>query len=133
MSEPDILNKEEQQRQELLSPNQLVHLPDFVIVNSLLTKQNGAQYEIIRKSAHDGTLLFTKELLFRVLEPILTRTSFYKLEEPTDMNKVRYEVGLITLTTTRHADGMVDLPIGRYPGEIQTVSLPVRQVVEDKK
>ena len=115
---------------EQINPSDLyTPLPDFITVNPLLTKENGAQYEIIRGSTHDGTLLFTKELLWETLKPIVTCRSFFKEDgEPSDteMMGIKYEIGLITLLTEYHVEDGVDLPCGHYSGEIQETRMPVR-------
>jgi hypothetical protein len=82
------------------------------------------QYRIRRGSAHDGTLVFTYENIWRALEPLVTRTSYYKLTEPpSEPGVVRYTVGRARLAAVY---GMVDLPVGRYPGQRERVTVPVR-------
>ncbi len=110
-----------------INPSEISNLPDFVTVNPKLTKETGAQYEIIRSSTHDGTMVFTKELLMSVLSPIVNRVSFFKPEEPTDMSKVRYEIGLIKLETDFREK--VTLPCGEFPGQVEKTTLPVKMEV----
>jgi len=81
------------------------------------------QYRIRRGSAHDGTLVFTLENIWRALKPLVTQTSFYKPEPPQDSMTVSYVVGLARIATVY---GMVDLPVGRYPGQRERITVPVR-------
>src|SRR3990167_10165696 len=61
-----------------------------------------SQYKIIRSTAHDGTLLFTKEVIARTLIPICDATSFYKPEEDKfnkAKDRITYVIGDIELET----------------------------------
>jgi len=83
-------------------------------------------YSIIRGSAHDGTLLFTLELIQKALEPLAAKASYHKPREQEFTEKrerVRYEVGPLRIATVF---GQVDLPVGRRPGVRQRVRIPVR-------
>jgi hypothetical protein len=95
-------------------------LPEHTTVNPLLSKLNGAQYEIIRSSTHDGTLIFEKELLLAVLFPVIYKLSFWIHEKIAE----KYEIGLIRLETTYY--DIVDLPCGKFPGEKQLATMPVK-------
>ena len=84
------------------------------------------EYKIIKKSSHDGTLMFTGDIIAKTLEPLFNMTSCYAKTKPSDESKVKaiyYIVGDLEL---KSEFGMVDLPIGRYPGQTDTVTIPVR-------
>lgn len=53
------------------------------------------QYKIIRESTHDGTLLFTQQVIFKAIEPLLKGQSYYKPEEKQFINakEIKYIVG----------------------------------------
>ena len=95
-----------------------------VTFNPELTKDN-CQYQIIRGYTHDGTLLFTKDIIFQVLDPIIRGYSYYK-PDGEDVIVKGYEVGLITLESEYLEQA--DLPCGKVPGLRETASLPVRCV-----
>jgi|GEM_PF-5842788 len=80
------------------------------------------QYRIIRQQAHDGTLMFTQQLLTEALRPLLLRTSFYKPEPPAPGYVPRYTVGEIKLATVL---GRVDLRHGARPGQKERITIPV--------
>ncbi len=81
------------------------------------------QYHIRRGSRHDGTLIFTIEVMREALKPLMERTSFYK-PEPSPVGKAaRYIIGQITRTIEY---GEQDLPVGRYPGLHEIIDIPVR-------
>ena len=82
------------------------------------------QYRIIRQQSHDGLVAFTEELIARALLPLVTRTSFYKPAGEPDKFR-HYVVGWLRLAT---AYGMVDLPCGRYPGQRERLTIPVRTI-----
>lgn len=87
-------------------------------------------YSIVRGSTHDGTLLFTLELIEEPLVLLATRHTFHKPREAefTAAKEVRYVVGPMRLATVF---GMVKLPCSetnRYPGERQRMRIPVRMV-----
>jgi len=100
-----------------------LEMPDYIAFNPNLTKQTGAQYEIIRHIKHDGTAIFERELIGKIMENLFDKTSFFKGDNTEGVKDIKYEVGLITIETVF---GIVDLPIGRYPGETQTASIPVK-------
>ncbi len=82
------------------------------------------QYRIIRTCAHDGTLLFMRELIESALvEPIMYSCSYYKPEPPPEGARIHYTLGWMRLISVY---GIVNLPAGRYPGERQRVIVPVR-------
>lgn len=101
-----------------LRPEELAHIrfdPEIV-----------PEYRIIRGTRHDGTMLFTEELIGNALMPLVNRESYYRRTKPADWSTVRdirYVVGLARLAT---AYGTVDLPVGRYPGQRERITIPVR-------
>jgi hypothetical protein len=85
------------------------------------------QYRIRRCSTHDGTLLFSIELMVNALYPLVTLASYFKLDGvPPDGAQMKYTVGRIRRWG---AYGRVDLPAGRFPGMVEAVSIPVRAEV----
>ena len=85
------------------------------------------QYRIIRQQVHDGCVDFTADLVMQALWPLVLRESYYA---PDGVPEVlpHYVVGMVRLAV---AYGTVDLPVGRYPGQRERLTLPVR-VVEPK-
>lgn len=82
-------------------------------------------YQVIRQTSHDGTLLFTHELLASALVEIANMHSYSKKLPPKDWDKViaiKYTLGPLWLTTVY---GRVNLPAGNYPGEKQRVRMSV--------
>jgi hypothetical protein len=100
-----------------------IEVPSHIKTNEKLSRVNDAQFDIIRNSTHDGTLLFTRELLGRAIENLVNKESFYKGDNMEGVTDIEYEIGLISLSTVF---GTVDLPVGRYPGEKQRVRIPVK-------
>ena len=86
-------------------------------------------YSIIRTSAHDGTLLFTYELIEKALLLLAAKASFDKLREEeftAQRERVHYTVGPLRLATVF---GLVKLPLSEtrlYPGQRERVRIPVR-------
>ncbi|MFC8685966.1 hypothetical protein [Brevibacillus porteri] len=84
-------------------------------------------YQIIRSSSHDGTLLFTMSLMDKALLPLLNKQTYCSNtiteEELKKISDIEYTIGDIRLETEF---GMQDLPTGRYPGQTDTVYIPVR-------
>ena len=82
------------------------------------------QYRIRRGSHHDGTLLFSVELMHEALIPLFDMGSYYKPMGPPSAGMMpRYTIGRIKRFSVY---GLVDLPVGRYPGERERVVIPVR-------
>lgn len=85
-------------------------------------------WDIIRWYGHDGTLMFTREMLQEGLINIVNQLSYYKPTEP-DWNKVigiNYVIGPM-----RHATvfGMVKLRCSKtrlYPGVKERIRIPVK-------
>jgi len=82
------------------------------------------QYRIRRASSHDGTMLFSMELMNKALTPLFERSSYYKpIGEPPQGMRPRYTIGRINRFSVY---GRVKLPVGVYPGERECVVIPVR-------
>jgi len=84
------------------------------------------EYHIIRESTHDGTMLFTSQLIAEVLEPLVNRQGYCKASAPEDLSTIKeinYIIGEIELKSNY---GMKDLKYGKYPGVTNVVSIPVR-------
>lgn len=82
------------------------------------------QYRVIRTQTHDGTTMFTPQLLMDTLLNLFRQNSYYTpMGPPPDGYLPHYTIGHI-----RHAlvFGMVDLPAGRYPGCRESFVIPVR-------
>lgn len=83
------------------------------------------QYVIRRGSTHDGTLVFTIELIHKALINLLNKSSYYKPmgECPEGMKPV-YTIGKIRRYGIY---GNVDLPIRpNVPGVRERIAIPVR-------
>lgn len=82
------------------------------------------QYRIRRASSHDGTLLFSMELMQKALTPLFDLSSYYKpMGKPPHGMRPRYTIGRIKRFSVY---GRVKLPVGVYPGERECVVIPVR-------
>lgn len=101
--------------------NRYAIIPENVTYDDSIEKE----YDIIRGSGHDGTLIFTYENINRCLSGLLDRTSFFKPTEPDwdTISEIEYMVGDIQIY---HAYGKVKLPCGIYSGVAELVKLPVR-------
>jgi hypothetical protein len=100
-----------------------IDCPKHIKTNPKLSRINDAQYDIVRQTSHDGTLLFTRELIGKAVENLINKNSYFKDDNIEGVTDVEYEIGLISLATVF---GKVDLPIGKYPGEKQRVRIPVK-------
>jgi len=86
-------------------------------------------FNVIRQSGGDGTMLFTIEMLQKALIGIVTMQSFCVSTEPKDWSKVksiRYTIGKM-----RHATvfGMILLKCSKthkYPGQKERIRMPVK-------
>lgn len=86
-------------------------------------------YWVIRQAAHDGTLLFTQQLIARTLVEVVQMTSCYTLGIPEnldDVKEIRYVLGPIKLSAVF---GVVDLPVGRFPGQRERTRMAVKSTV----
>ncbi len=100
-----------------------IALPEHITINPNLTKKTGAQYEIIRGSSHDGTLLFTCQLLAKCMEPVVNKKSYWKGQNLEGVKDVKYEIGVISMATVF---GRVKVPAGEINGERQRVRMAVK-------
>lgn len=96
--------------------------PDYIRVNTALTNETGAQFEVIRTLNHDGTLAFSKEVLSKAIDAILGKTCYYAPEGYDGVIDRTYIVGDVTITKQFM---QVELPIGVVPGVRETVRIPV--------
>lgn len=84
------------------------------------------RYNITRQHVHDGTLIFTAELIQGLLLPLVNMQSYHKLTAPKDWEKVRgmaYTVGYL-----RHVviAGEFKLDNRMYPGVRERIRIPVK-------
>jgi hypothetical protein len=86
------------------------------------------EYHVIRNITHDGTMMFTQEVLDKALIPLINRTTCCKTSEPEDISKVKWMGYIIGEVELKEEFGMKDLACGRYPGVTDTVTIPVRCV-----
>jgi len=100
-----------------------IEVPSHIKTNKKLSRVNDAQFDIIRQSSHDGTIMFTSELLCGSIENLINKQSFYKDDNMKEVIDIEYEIGLISLSTVF---GEVDLPAGRCFGQKQRVRIPVK-------
>jgi hypothetical protein len=84
-------------------------------------------YQIIRQSSHDSTLLFTMQVIGEALKPLVRMESYYAKdltdEEIKQVQSIEYTVGNIKLESEY---GKVKTRVGEIPGVTDTVSIPVR-------
>lgn len=100
-----------------IDTSHIVYDPNF--------KRQDRQYWIIRGGGHDGTQIFTFEMLRDAVAPLVTQQSCFKrdiIENDVGLIGMRYRVGPMLLSTVY---GMVDLRCGRYPGQRERVRIPV--------
>lgn len=100
-----------------------IEMPKWITYNPKLSKRNHAQYDIVRNTTHDGTLIFERELIGNIIKNLADKTSFYKKDNQEGVIDIIYEVGDISIATVF---GMVNLPCGRFQGEKQRARLPVK-------
>jgi hypothetical protein len=107
--------------------NRLFNVPENTYLSHVIfDKDVIPEYHIIRESKHDGTMAFTFRVISKALEPIVNMQSYNKatlLEDLSSLKAINYTVGEIELQTEF---GMVDLPIGNYPGQTDVVKIPVK-------
>ena len=103
-----------------------LEMPEWITFNPKLSKRNGAQYDIIRQTTHDGTLIFEKELIGKTIENLANKSSYSKTDDQEGVVDRKYEVGYISIATIF---GIVELPAGKYPGERQRTRMPVKCTV----
>jgi hypothetical protein len=86
---------------------------------------NNCQYFRIQQSSHDGTFMFSDELLLDLLEGLVLKSSYYIPSLVATWDNVlgiHYEVGDIRRSVVF---GNVELPCGNYPGQKERVRIPV--------
>jgi hypothetical protein len=84
------------------------------------------EYNLIRSSTHDGTMMFTHQLMCEAVECLVNRTTCYVKTQPkypSTIKDMKYIIGDIELKTEY---GIKDLNCGRYPGVTDTITIPVR-------
>lgn len=82
------------------------------------------EFSIIRGSTHDGTLLFSIQILEKVLVPVLSCSICHAKRQPPAGAKLQYTVGPVTVEILK--TGLVDLPVGKRPGQVEQASMPVK-------
>lgn len=84
-------------------------------------------YQIIRQSSHDGTLLFTTLVIEEALNPLVRMESYCAKdlteEEIKQVQSIEYTIGNIKLESEYRR---VTTGAGEIPGVTDTVSIPVR-------
>lgn len=84
-------------------------------------------YQIIRESSHDGTMLFTLKVISEALEPLVKMESYCNKdlteEEVHKVKKIEYTVGNIKLESEYKK---VNTKVGEIPVVTNTVYIPVR-------
>ena len=81
------------------------------------------QYKIIRQQSHDGTQMFTWQMIRDSMLNLFHMNSYYRpMGLPPEDCYIHYTVGTIRLVTVH---GYVDLPAGRYPGQRERIVIPV--------
>jgi hypothetical protein len=92
-------------------------------------RKGNCDYQIVRGSTHDGTLLFTLENIERTLINLANRVTFHKpkqAEFEAAWPNVRYVVGPLLMATVT---GMVKLPCSedqKYPGQRERLRIAVK-------
>lgn len=88
---------------------------------------NDYDYQIIRQSSHDGTFLFTSQVVGDALNPLVRMESYCAKdlteEEIKQVQSIEYTVGDVKLETEYRR---VITGAGEIPGVTDTVSIPVR-------
>ena len=114
----------QRERLSLTEAFERIGYPELVAIPWIKQDANvKPQYRIIRASKHDGTLVFSSDLLVDALKNLVYRRSYYKQEPPREGLLPMYTIGTIRRCVVH---GMVDLPCGRYPGQRERVTIPVR-------
>ncbi len=93
------------------------------------TEMHQGDYDIVRGSTHDGTLLFTWENLQKVLLPIANMTTARKGDEPDttrQLNAINYRVGPLRVA---RIFGRFKLPCSethKYPAQKERMRMSVK-------
>lgn len=103
------------------------HVPAWITIDPTLRRTSPeAEYSIIRTSTHDGTHLFTEQLIGKALTPLMFLQTCHKRDADKFLHySPTYRIGWLRIATVF---GMVKLPASRtrrFPGERQSVTIPV--------
>jgi hypothetical protein len=117
-------------RRELINPLELIESivdadgmgPTHITFNPELSRHGAAQYDVIRQSKHDGTMLFTIELFQKLLFEIVNKYSYFIPDGEEGVIDRHYELGYI-----RHSIvfGMMDINGRTMPGQRERLRMPV--------
>lgn len=100
---------------------------EHITYNPNLTKRNGAQFERRLYQRHDGTMIFTAQLISELLAPVLNMQSCPKEHEARmDMVRVEYEIGDIRLATVFHIEDGIEINGNKMPGQREKATMPVK-------
>lgn len=82
-------------------------------------------FDIIRQSSHDGTLIFSDEIIQNTVITLANMQAYHASRPPDwDMlDHIKYVVGDLKIAIVY---GTVDLPAGRYPGQKERTRIPVK-------
>jgi hypothetical protein len=124
---PDQTSEDKPYSRERLNPLEVIKRlwPKATVDHITFDPNVKKQYSVIRASSHDGTLVFTIELLEKTLIDILVGGSFYRPDEP-DWSRnptPKYTVGWIRHSTVF---GRVNLPAGNMRGQRERMRMKVR-------
>lgn len=89
-------------------------------------KNSDRDYFRIESCGHDGTLNFTIEMFQKLLVPLVNMQSYHNRNTPEDWSKIErieYTIGRIKHATVF---GTVALRCGNYPGQRESVKIPVK-------
>lgn len=88
---------------------------------------NDYDYQIIRQSSHDGTLIFRDQLIAKALKPLVYKETYcikdITEEQLENVIDIEYTIGNVKLESKY---GKVTVGIGGISGVTDTVSIPVR-------
>lgn len=101
--------------------NQDEPIPTFVTYDP---DMKDGDFKVVRSISHDGTLYFIADRLKDVLLTVLHKTCAKKGQEVSEgCDDIEYVVGPITIETEY---GPQNLPCGRFPGQRDVITMPVR-------
>lgn len=83
------------------------------------------QYHISRQQSHDGTMMFTYEMLRKMMEGLVMQGSYCTRDLPNESRTVvgiKYKVGFLRMFTVY---GLVDINGRKLPGQRERFRLPV--------
>lgn len=99
---------------------------DHIAYDSKMTK---GEYDIIKQCGHDGTKLFTYQMMQEALVRLLNMKTHFKPTTPKDWGKVKaikYTIGPMRHVTVF---GMIRLKCSKtskYPGLVERIRIPVK-------